>query len=73
MVQRYYARQIKEAVKPPKLLKSIAEVLEKAGYPQDKINFILKAEKAYPVLRTAVDLHGIETEFLDNLDKEFPE
>lgn len=73
MVQRYYARQIKEAVKPPKLLKPIAEVLKKAGYPQNKINYILKAEKAYPVLRMAADLEGIETQFLDDLDKEFPE
>ena len=73
MVQRYCVRQIKEAVKPPKFLKPIAEVLEKAGYPQNKINFILKAEKAYPILRMAADLKGIETEFLANLDKEFPE
>ena len=73
MVQRYYARQIKDAVKPPKLLKSLREVLEKARYPESKIRYILKAERAYNMLRALADTHGLGTDFLLQLDKEFPD
>ena len=73
MVQRYYARQIKDAVKPPKLLKPLREVLEKARYPESKIRYILKAERAYNTLRALVDAHSLGTDFLLQLDKEFPD
>lgn len=73
MVQRYYARQIKDAVKPPKLLKPLREVLEKARYPESKIRYILKAERAYNTLRALADTHGLGTDFLLQLDKEFPD
>ena len=70
MVQRYYARQIKDAVKPPKLLKPLKEVLEKAGYPENTIKYILDSERAYNMIKTLADFLGIDVNFLLQLDKE---
>ena len=39
----------------------------------DSTQYVLKATKAYPILRMYVEIAGLATEFLADLDAEFPE
>lgn len=39
----------------------------------DSAQYMLKAAKAYPILRMYVEIAGLAEEFLADLDAEFPE
>lgn len=74
MVQRYYARIIKDAVKV-RISKSLDEELKKTRLEQWQINKTLKATKAYELLRAAAEQSDDKhmQEVLTRIDEQWPE
>lgn len=74
MVKLYYARIIKDSIKV-KIPRSLGEELKKTKLEQWQINKVLKATKAYELLRAAAekseDTHMKEV--LSRIDEQWPE
>lgn len=74
MVKLYYARIIKDSVKV-KIPRSLGEELKKTKLEQWQVNKVLKAVKAYEMLRTAAEKSEDQhmQEVLARIDEQLPE
>lgn len=74
MVKLYYARVIKDSVKV-RIPKSLDEELKKTKLEQWQVNKVLKATKAYELLRAAAEKSEDKNmkEVLANIDEQWPE
>lgn len=74
MVNRYYARIIKDSVKV-KIQRSLDDELKKTRLEQWQINKVLKAAKAYELLRAAAEQSNDKhmQEVLASIDEQWPE
>ena len=74
MVKLYYARVIKDSVKV-RIPRSLDEELKKTKLEQWQVNKVLKATKAYELLRAAAEKSEDKNmkEVLANIDEQWPE